>query len=137
MRTWRMTYSVLAFVPSAEGDLPSPSPGEGPGLALSKFVNNDFDAYNIAAVLIMPQVFMSGAFFPLPPMTVLTLAGHEIGAFDFLPATHGMLALRQVFVGGAGPSEIAFRLGMMAVLSALYFAVGVTVFGQRQMRHGG
>jgi ABC-2 type transport system permease protein len=88
-------------------------------------------------VLVMPQVFMSGAFFPLPPMTVFHLAGHQIGAFDFLPATHAMLALRQVFMGGAGLNEIAFRLGMTAVLSVLYFALGVVAFERMQMRHSG
>ena len=107
----------------------------GFGLITACFAHNDFDAYNIAAVLVMPQVFMSGAFFPLPPMTVFSLAGHQIGAFDFLPATHGMLALRQVFTGGAGLNEIAFRLGMTAVLSVLYFALGVFVFERMQMRH--
>jgi ABC-2 type transport system permease protein len=109
----------------------------GFGLITACFAHNDFDAYNIAAVLVMPQVFMSGAFFPLPPMTVFSLAGHPIGAFDFLPATHGMLALRQVFIGGAALNEIAFRLGMTAVLSVLYFALGVFVFERMQMRHSG
>ena len=109
----------------------------GFGLITACFAHNDFDAYNIAAVLVMPQVFMSGAFFPLPPMTVFSLAGHQIGAFDFLPATHGMLALRPVFIGGAGLNEIAFRLGMTAALSVLYFALGVFVFERMQMRRSG
>ena len=35
------------------------------------------------------------------------VAGHEIGAFDFIPATHGLLALQQVLSGGAGlPSAL-------------------------------
>ena len=109
----------------------------GFGLITACFAHNDFDAYNIGAVLVMPQVFMSGAFFPLPPMTVFTLTGHQIGAFDFLPATHGMLALREVCMGGAGLDEIAFRLGMMVALSVLYFVLGAFIFERTQMRHSG
>ena len=82
----------------------------------------------------MLLVFLSGVFFAMPSFTLFAVAGHEIGVFDFLPATHGMLALQQVLIGGAGLGEIGFRLVVMAALSILYFVIGVAIFGRRQMR---
>jgi ABC-2 type transport system permease protein len=107
----------------------------GFGLIVACFSNNDSDALNIGATVSMLQVFLCGSFFTISSSyTLFTLAGHEISLFDVLPATHGMLALQQVLSGGAGFSDVAFRLILMAGLSILFFAVGVGVFAQRQMR---
>jgi len=106
----------------------------GVSLVVASFVENDSQAANVGTTLAMLQVFLSGAFFQLPPMTVLTLAGHQIDLFDVFPATHGFLALQQVLTYGAGPGEVLFRLGATLVLSGLYFVVGVSVFRRWQMR---
>ncbi len=106
----------------------------GLGLLVACFVENDSQAINVGSTVTMLQVFLSGSFYQLPPMTVFTLAGHQIDLFDVFPATHGFLALQQVLSYGAGLSEIAFRLGATLVLSTLYFGVGVVVFQRLQMR---
>jgi ABC-2 type transport system permease protein len=106
----------------------------GFGLLVACFSSSDSDALNLGAMVSMLQVFLCGAFFSLPSVTLFTLSGHEIGVFDFLPATHGMLALQQVLSGHAGVPDIAFRLTAMTSLSILYFAIGTLVFGRRQMR---
>jgi ABC-2 type transport system permease protein len=106
----------------------------GQGLIVACFVENDSQAANVGSTFTMLQVFLSGAFYQLPPLTVFTLAGHQIDLFDVFPATHGFLALQQVLSYGAGLSEIAFRLGATLVLSALYFGIGVVVFQRLQMR---
>jgi ABC-2 type transport system permease protein len=82
----------------------------------------------------MVLVFLCGVFFTMPPFTLFAVAGHEIGVFDFLPATHGMLVLQQVLIGGTGLREIGFRLVVMAALSIIYFVAGIVVFGRRQVR---
>ncbi len=82
----------------------------------------------------MLQVFLSGAFYQLPPMTVFTLAGHQIDLFDVFPATHGFSALQQVLTYGANLKEVGFRLGATLILSMIYFAVGVLIFQRRQMQ---
>ncbi len=106
----------------------------GLGLVVASFVENDSQAANVGATFAMLQVFLSGAFFQLPPLTVLTLAGHQIDVFDLFPATHGFLALQQVLTYGDGLAEVAFRLGATLLLSALYFAAGVVAFRRWQMR---
>jgi ABC-2 type transport system permease protein len=109
----------------------------GLGLIVACFVSNDSQAINVGGTAAMIQVFLSGAMFPLPPFTVFTFAGHEVGLFDIIPASHVVLALQQVMCYGAGWREIGFQIAMAAGLSALYFALGVIVFGRRQMRQGG
>jgi ABC-2 type transport system permease protein len=105
----------------------------GLGLVVACFVENDSQAINVGSTVTMLQVFLSGSFYQLPPLTVFTLAGHQIDLFDVFPATHGFLALQQVLSYGAGLSEIAFRLGATLVLSAVYFIAGVIVFQRLQM----
>jgi ABC-2 type transport system permease protein len=106
----------------------------GFGLMVACISNNDGDALNLGAMVTMFQVFLCGAFFALPPLTVFTVAGYEIGAFDFIPATHGLLALQQVLIAGASLSQVAFRLWLTLGLSVFYFCAGVLIFGWRQMR---
>jgi ABC-2 type transport system permease protein len=106
----------------------------GFGLMVACISNNDGDALNLGGVVTMLQVFLCGAFFALPPLTVFTVGGYEIGAFDFIPATHGLLALQQVLISGASLGQVAFRLALTLGLSVFYYALGVLIFGWRQMR---
>jgi ABC-2 type transport system permease protein len=104
----------------------------GQGLVVACFIHNDTDALNTGSTVSMLQVFLSGAFFAMPSPTLFTLFGHQVGALDFLPSTHGMLALQQVLSGGAGLGQVAFRVGAALILSVLYFLLGVWIFSSRQ-----
>ncbi|MFN2227654.1 MAG: ABC transporter permease [Anaerolineae bacterium] len=106
----------------------------GLGLVVAGFVENDSQAANVGSTFAMLQVFLCGAFFQLPPMTLFRLAGHQIDLFDVFPASHGFLALQQVLTYGAAPGEVLFRLGATLLLSALYFVAGIAVFRRWQMR---
>jgi ABC-type multidrug transport system permease subunit len=106
----------------------------GLGLIVACFVENDGQAINVGSTVMMILVFFSGALYQLPPLTVFTLADHQIGIFDLSPATHGFLALQQVLTYGAGLREIAFRLGVTVALSLLYFALGVFAFRRLKVR---
>jgi ABC-2 type transport system permease protein len=106
----------------------------GQGLLVACFVQDDSQAANVASTFSMIQVFLSGSFYQLPPLTVFTLAGHQIDVFDIFPATHGFRALQQVLTYGDGFQEISFRLAATLGLSLVYFAVGVVVFQRVKMR---
>lgn len=106
----------------------------GLGMIVACFVEDDNQALNVGATFTMLQVFISGSFYQMPSITLFTLGSYEIGLFDFIPATHGLLALQQVLIAGAGLPEVAFRVAAMTVLSVAYFGVGVFVFERRQMR---
>lgn len=100
----------------------------GIGLLLGCFMRNDTDALNTGSLFSMLQVFLSGAFFAMPVPIVFTWQQHAVGLFDFIPATHGMLALQQVLSGGAGLAQVGFRLAAAALLALAYFLLGVCVY---------
>jgi ABC-2 type transport system permease protein len=108
----------------------------GMGLIVACFIENDSQAVNLGSTVTMVQVFVSGAFFPLPPLTAFTLLGHPIGIFDIFPASHGMLALQQVLNDGAGIGTVGFRLAAIVLLSGLTFAAGVFTFHRLKMGGG-
>ena len=108
----------------------------GQGLLVACFSQDDSQAANVGSTFSMIQVFLSGSFYQLPPLTVFTLAGHQIDVFDIFPATHGFRALQQVLTYGDGLPEIAFRLTATLVLSLVYFGIGVVVFRQTKMERG-
>jgi ABC-2 type transport system permease protein len=103
----------------------------GMGLGMAALVRNDSDALNTGSALSMVQVFLSGSFYPMPAVTLFVLFGHQVGAFDWIPATHAMLALQQVLSGGAGLGQVAFRFAATLILSLVYFLIGVAVFSLR------
>jgi ABC-2 type transport system permease protein len=106
----------------------------GCGLLVACFVENDSQAINVGSTVAMMQVFLSGAMYQLPPITLFTLAGHQIDLFDIFPATHGMSALQAVLCYGASPSQIGFRLAATLLLSLGYFGLGIVFFGRLKMR---
>ena len=110
----------------------------GQGLFVACFTEDDSVgggqiAVRDGNVLAMIQVFLSGSFYQLPPLTIFTLAGHQIDLFDIFPATHCFRALQQVLSYGDGLLEISFRLGATLVLSLFYFVVGVILFRRLKM----
>lgn len=111
--------------------------GVGLGLVVASFTRNDSEAGNIGGAVMMVQVFLSGAMFPMPAGTLFILGGHEMGIWDVFPATHALTAMRQVLLYGASVSEVGFRLVAGLSLSALLFAAGVGLFHRLHMRATG
>ncbi len=107
----------------------------GLGLLTACIIHNDSEGVNTGSTFSMLQVFLSGAFFPFTIPTWLTINGHQLGLFDLIPATHAMMILRQSLVSGAGFGEITFRMGLMLILSILYFILGIIVFNRRLSRN--
>jgi ABC-2 type transport system permease protein len=97
---------------------------------LSKTVAQAFVIANFPLGVLM---FLSGAAFPLPRPVLFTLFGHGLSYADFLPPTYAVIALNKIFTLGAGASEVAFELVALALLTALYFGIGVWLFQRTQM----
>jgi len=104
------------------------------GLVVAACVENDSQAANLGGSISMLLVFVSGAWFAMPALTLFTLAGHPIDLFDIFPATSGFLALQQVLAYGAGWRDIAFRLAITLILSLIYFGIAVLVFKRLRMQ---
>ena len=78
-------------------------------------------------------MFLTGAAFPLPRLTLFTLFGRDFALPDLLPPTHAVVALNKIFTLGAGLQDVAFELAALTLLSVLYFGLGVWLFQRTQM----
>jgi ABC-2 type transport system permease protein len=108
------------------------------GLVLGAFAKSDSSAINLGSVVAMLQVFLSGSFFAMSAPIVAAagrpgLAGFAaIRAYDFLPATHAVDALRRAMLDGG--RDLAAPAAAMTVLALLYFAAAAAFFRRRFMR---
>ncbi len=98
---------------------------------LSKTVSQAFVIANFPLGFLM---FLTGAAFPLPRPTLLTLFGHPVSYADFLPPTHAVIALNKIFTLGAGLQDVIFEITALVLLTILYFGVGVWLFQRTQMK---
>jgi ABC-2 type transport system permease protein len=87
------------------------------GIGLSFYARNELQVVQFIPLILVPQIFLGGLFWPVqtlwPPLRLLS---------QLFPVTHGVVALRMVMVGGAGPAEVAGRL---AALVAFAIAMGL------------
>ncbi|MFZ6030949.1 MAG: ABC transporter permease [Chloroflexota bacterium] len=108
----------------------------GCGLIVACFSKTVPQAFVIANFPLGFLMFLSGAAFPLPRHALFLLFGREIALADILPPTHAVIALNKIFTLGASLQDVAFELAALALLSGVYFAIGVWLFHRMQMRTG-
>lgn len=108
----------------------------GVGLVVACFARSVSQAFIVANFPLILLMFFSGAVYPLPKLTLLTIAGRDIGAFDWLPLTHAVVALGKVLTLGAGFGDVLFELVAVSALSVVYFAAGVWLFKRQHLRAG-
>ncbi len=85
-----------------------------------------------------PYLFMllfSGVI-PIPSPVLFSLAGRPIGLSGLFPMSYGVRALEGMMNYGRRPAELGFELAAMALLSALWFALGLLLFGRRHLAAG-
>jgi ABC-2 type transport system permease protein len=97
----------------------------------SKTVTRAFLVANLPFILLM---FFSGSIFPLGKVALFEVGGHTVGLWDILPPTHAVVALNKVLSLGAGFGDVAWELGWLVGLSAVYFATGVALFHRFHLR---
>jgi ABC-2 type transport system permease protein len=106
----------------------------GVGLMVGGLCRNVGQAFVFANFPLGLMMFLSGAVFPVPAPTVVTLGGNEVGPFDLIPATAAVNALNKIMVLGQGLTQVTFELTELVVLSLLYFALGAVVLHRRHLR---
>lgn len=106
----------------------------GLGLLVACVARNPTEAANLGAGVLLPVTFLSGAFFPIPDLPVLTVAGRDLGPWHLLPARHALTALRQQLSFGASLGSVAFELVMTLVLGLATLWIGAMVFERTRMR---
>jgi ABC-2 type transport system permease protein len=106
----------------------------GIGLLTACFCRTVNQAFLLANFPLAILMFFSGSVFPLPRVTIFTLAGHSISPYDILPATHAVAALHKVLTLGRGLGDVTFELAALVVLTVVYTGAGVWLFKKRHMR---
>jgi ABC-2 type transport system permease protein len=106
----------------------------GVGLITACFCSSTTRAAIVVNFPLLLLLFFSGAVFPIGNPRIFQIGERSIGLFDILPQTHATAALNKVLSLGMGIGDIGFELAALAVLTILYFAVGVIVFRARHLR---
>ena len=105
----------------------------GVGLLVACFSRTVSQAFLIANFPLILMMFFSGSIYPIPQVSLFTVAGRSFGLYDILPPTHAVVALNKVLTLGEGVSAITFELGAVLILSAVYFWGGVRLFHYRYL----
>lgn len=106
----------------------------GMGLVVACFSRTVSHAFVVANFPMALMMFFTGAIFPMPAMTLVTIGGRAIGLYDLLPPTHAVVALNKILTLGAGLQDVAYELVALVVLSVIYFAAGVGLFQRMHLR---
>jgi ABC-2 type transport system permease protein len=108
----------------------------GLGMIVAAFSRTVSQAFIVANFPMAMMMFFSGTIYPLPKVTLLTLAGQPFGPYDLLPPTHAVVALNKILTLGAGLHEVVYELSALTILSVLYFGIGVWLFKRFHLRSG-
>jgi ABC-2 type transport system permease protein len=108
----------------------------GLGMIVASFSRTVSQAFIVANFPMALMMFFSGSIFPLPRVTLFTVAGHPVGLYDFLPPTHAVVALNKILTLGSGLNEVGYELAALTILSVLYFGIGAWLFGRYHLRSG-
>jgi ABC-2 type transport system permease protein len=95
----------------------------GFGVAISTFSQSQGEAVQLAIMVMLPQVILSGMIFPLYSMA----AGVRWIGYLF-PLTWFIVGMRGVFVRGSDPAALVFPLGVLVVMAVVVFGVALHRF---------
>jgi len=103
-------------------------------LLVAAFSKSEKHAENLGMLVAVPMSFLVGAFFTLPRAVIGDFWGKTFQAYDVLPWTHTVNALRSVLTFGCGLGDVVYDIMMMAVLTVILFVLGVICFSKTKLR---
>lgn len=106
----------------------------GLGLITACFARNDGEAANLAAIIGVMSVLLSGAMYPMPQMPLFTIAGQTVQVYDILPPAHATVALQRILLFGERPGDFLYPLISLAVLGGLTLTVGVVLYRRLRLK---
>jgi len=106
----------------------------GVGLITACFARNDGEAANLSATIGVLMVLVSGAMYPMPELSIITVAGRTVQLYDLFPTAHAAEAMRRVLILGDGLPSLGYEFGALVVLSPIILAVGVGLYQRLQLR---
>jgi ABC-2 type transport system permease protein len=103
-------------------------------LLVAAFLRTIFDLLTIGCFPFFILMFFSGGMFPLPPLRLFTVGSRSVSINDFLPTTHTITALDRILNHDAGLGDVAFELGVILVLTVVFFVAGAWLFARRHLQ---
>jgi ABC-2 type transport system permease protein len=101
-------------------------------MIIASFAKTDRQAANLGTLIVIPISFLTGAFFQLPGV-FLNFFGHNFQAYDLLPWTHTLTALRSVLIFGSGWNSVSYEVEMSVILTLILFIIGVFLFSRTRL----
>ena len=95
----------------------------GLGVAISTLSQSQGEAIQLAIMMLLPQIMLSGMIFPLESM-----AGGVRWIGYLLPLTWFVVGARGLFLKGTEPSALLAPLGILVVMAVVVFGVAVVRF---------
>lgn len=105
----------------------------GIGMIIASFARTQQEAANLGILVSVPASFLSGAFFPVPGVTLFHWGKRAVGLYDALPSKHAVDAMRTVTTYGNALDVAGTALVAMAALGAVYFAAGVLLYRRARL----
>lgn len=102
-------------------------------LVVASFLNTIFDVLTIGCFPFFIMMFFSGTMFPIPGINIISISGHTLGITDILPLSHTADAFNKILNYGAGISDISFDIFMIALLTVIYFMIGLVLYKKRRL----
>lgn len=103
----------------------------GLGLIVAALTRTVAQAFLLANFPFGVFMFLSGTMFPVRGFELFTAGDVTVNLLDILPPRHAVNALSAIFTHGS--SDIGYELVMLTILSALFYVVGVWLFGRRHL----
>ena len=103
-------------------------------LIVAALLRTIFELLTVGVFPFFVLMFFSESMMPLPRIPLATLAGHVFYANDVLPTALAVKAFNKILNFGACLGDVSFEVAGIAVLTALYFAVGLWLFRRRHLR---
>lgn len=102
-------------------------------LIMASFLNSVFDVLTIGVLPFFVIMFFSGAMFPLPKLTFVSIAGLELGLPDLIPLTHTVRAIDKIMNFDAGLEGLSVELSMLVILTFAYLIIGIIFYQRKQL----
>jgi len=103
-------------------------------LIVAAFSKTQKEAFLWGNIILIPIIFLSGIFFPMPEITLFKIGSNIFTVFDLMPPTHAHKAFIQVFLYGAGLGDLWYELTMLVVVTMIYFAAGIFLFKRAHLK---
>jgi len=104
------------------------------GLLTAAFLTTIFELLTVGCFPFFVLMFFSDCMVPLPKIPLFSVAGFTFNATDVLPTSVTVRAFNRILNQGAGLADVTTELGVIVLLTSVYFAAGAWLYRSRHMR---